>query len=267
MSRKNDLLMWGALCILILLGSKLNAQVITLAYIDKENFPYQIRNGIEVPQVDPGVTVELLQKVEKSIPEVTFRFRRMPWARCLRALELGMIDGLFEASYKPSREKIGQYPKVNGEIDDSKSILVGRYSLYKKAYTPISWDGAAFHDFSGKVGAVREYSIISMLTDHELSVEQVNSDKQLLEILDKDRVIAAATMENAADFIINNMEDASMIEKLSTPLEEKPYYLIFSHQFYKKNPKISEKIWEQLKEMRDSVEYEALLAHYYQTFS
>lgn len=267
MSKNNSLWMWGALFIVVLFGSKLNAQVVTLAYIDKENFPYQLRNGLEVPTQDPGVSVELLKKVEKQIPDLTIRFRRMPWARCLKALEHGLVDGVFEASYKPEREKIGQYPKKGGKVDKSKSILIGRYALYKKVYTPIDWDGKQFHNFSGKIGAVRDYSIISLLKEHQLPVEEVNSDEQLIEVLDKERVTAAATMENAADFILNNMDAESMLEKVDIPLDEKPYYLIFSHAFYQKHLELSHQIWEQLSTTRGSKTYDELMAYYYQTFS
>ena len=55
------------------------------------------------------------------------------------------------------------------------------------------------------------------------------------------------------------------IVRLARPIKTKPYYLILSHQFYHKDPKLAEKIWNTITQLRiKTKEWQSLKQKYYQ---
>ena len=107
----------GALCALIclILASPLTAQtVIRVVYFNKENPPRVMGSGASIDWAKPGISVELFKMVAQSVG-VQFEYQRMPWKRCLYAVEHGMADTTFHASFKPARAKFGVYPTRDGQ--------------------------------------------------------------------------------------------------------------------------------------------------------
>ena len=97
-----------------------------IVYINKENPPRIMGSGTSIDRAKPGITVELLKMVAESVG-VPFEFKRMPWKRCLYAVEHGMADAAFHASYKPSRAEFGVYPIRDGQLDSSRGIYTNAY--------------------------------------------------------------------------------------------------------------------------------------------
>lgn len=222
---------------------------ITIAYENTPLPPYYFGAGDEIPGL-PGIAVELLQIVDKRLPEVTIKFRRAPWKRCKNELRDGTIEAIFPASFKPARKKIGKYPRTQGILDSEKRMLFLSYYFYAVKGTGFRWDG----ELEGKwvIGAPTGYSIVDDLKKHDQEVDdQAATTRQNLLKLITGRVQAVAAQGVTADPLIQSEQQFQRVEKLSPPINTKANYLIFSHQFINKHQQLAEKFWSTLQDVRE----------------
>ncbi len=225
--------------------------VFTVAYEDKIQFPYYMGEGPRVLEEKPGAAVELVQSLENHIPELKVELKRYPWKRCLSSLESGFVDGIFNASYKPERETIGAYPRVDGEIDTSRRLTNIAYSIYARDSASLSWDGQRFSDLKGNIGAPAGYSIVGDLRKMGINVEEAHSTELNLKKVLAGRVSGAALQDVTGDYYLRVKQGQfSKIRKLEPPLKNKAYYLMISHQFKAQHPELSEQIWDTIAELR-----------------
>lgn len=66
------------------------------------------------------------------------------------------------------------------------------------------------------------------------------------------RIVGYAHQNFVADNYIK-ANRLTTVEKLPLPLMTKPYFLMFSHQFMRKNPQVAKQIWSRISEIRDAV--------------
>lgn len=235
---------------------------IILSYEDEPVTPYSLGSGITVPADKPGLTVDMLKIVGKNLG-LDIEFKRLPWKRCLKNLASGTVDGAFQASFKEKRKAFGQYPNKDGKIDPSRQVATMSYYLYKKKGTNVTWDGKTLFTDGKQVGAVLGFSIVSDLEKLGVVVDQGKSTELNLKKVLKNRMPATCELSTEADFKINaNKEAFKDIVKMEPPIKVKPYYLMLSHQFIKKNPKLAEKIWDEIKKVVNSPEYTEIKAKY-----
>lgn len=224
-----------------------------------ENYPqppYYMGEGVKIPAL-PGVAVEMVIMLEEYIDGLKVVPKRFPWKRCLRALELNRVDGIFNASYKKKRLQFGYYPTtdgtLNGPVNTSCRITTIQYCLYVKKDSTISWDGNKFSNLKGAVGAPSGYSIVNDLEKLGVSVDvSPHTRYDFLKLL-KNRIVAVAAQDITGDALLNSYPvEFNDIKKLDPPLKTKPYYLMLSKQFVSKHPKLSQKIWETIKIIRET---------------
>lgn len=230
-----------------------SAETITfnVGYENAEQPPYYMGQN-EVLPTNPGVAVELVQLLETQIPGLKVKLYRYPWIRCTQYLENGHLDGIFNASFKVERLHIGRYPWKSGKIDDNKRITTISYALYALEGSPVTWDGTTIQNLMGKIGAPRGYSIVSDLQKKGYEVEEVNTSKQIIMMLQNGRLAAGAMQLVTADKLIkSDQAQTTPIHRIDPPLAEKPYYLMISHQFYQRHPEMTEKIWSAIEELRN----------------
>ncbi len=224
---------------------------LNVAYEDKTQFPYYMGNTSEVLD-QPGVAVEMVQLLEKEIPNLTVNLHRFPWGRCLSRLKQGVSDGIFNASFKPSRMEIGRYPWKDGKVDPSRRLTTISYSLYKRKQSPLAWDGVSFANLEGKIGAPRAYSIVGDLRKMGVAVEESPWTKNDFKKLIRDRIAGVAAQDVTGDFLLEqHRQEFESIVKVTPPLKVKPYYLMLSHQFVNKYPELAEQIWDTLAKIRE----------------
>ena len=235
--------------------------VLHVAYEDKTQFPYYMGDSQQVPE-KPGAAVELIMMLENRIPDLRIKLSRYPWKRCLAMLETGQVDGIFNASFNEARNRIGDYPRKNGQVDPSRRLTTISYHLYALPETDLSWNGVVFEDPNLTIGAPEGYSIVNDLEDLGVSVIKVRSSLQGLYLLNAGRVKAVALQSVTADYLLTNKPDQlTDIVRIDPPLKTKPYYLMLSHQFKAGNPALSEQIWNTVGELREE-KLEALALPY-----
>ncbi|WP_135077028.1 transporter substrate-binding domain-containing protein [Terasakiella sp. SH-1] len=239
---------------------------IIIGYEPIENPPYYLGTGHQVPQENPGLTVELLKQVANQ-QNVTLEFLRLPWKRAIASLTDNSINGLFDASFQKKRTKFARYPSLpDHSVDTSKALMVQRYVLYvKKGTNHFTWTGKSFDFHSGQknIGIKLGYSIASDLKAHQATIEEThNSEKNIKKLL-SDRIIAYAELEGMGDrYLATHPQYAQLIEKLEPPVRTKPYYLVFSHEFYKQYPQFCEAYWENIRSFKQTKAYTGLLKKY-----
>ena len=225
-----------------------------VAYENTEQPPYHLGNTSETPELRPGVSVEMIRSLSRFIPELQVRFRRVPWNRCLREMEAGKVDAVFNASFKPERLKLGAYPWKDGQPDVSRRIATLSYSLYTLKSSNLSWDGERVLNLRGNIGTPSGYSIVDDLKKKRLPVEEAQTTRTNLLKLLHGRVAAVAAQDVTADKLLR--DEASLfrdVVKLTPPLVSKPYYMMISHQFIHDHPLMAERIWDTLAQMRDEM--------------
>lgn len=235
---------------------------ILFIYEEKSNPPYSIGDGQTVPAEKPGINVEVLKGLENKL-NVRIRFERYNWKRCLKMLESNEADGIFEASFKPDRMSIGVYPIKNGEPDSAKRLMSNSYVLYKMKNSPVQWDGKQFSYLIKPIGAAAAYSIVSDLKEMGVNVMESYTQSDAFKILIKGRLDGVADLETMADLILKgNPEEFKDVVKVSPPIRTKEYYLMFSHRFAEKLPKVMNDIWNELQRVRESGEYDKIAEKY-----
>ena len=244
------------LLMVLSVASFANALDITIAYEDKAQPPYYMGSG-KVLEKAPGVAVEMVLMIKDMLEDINIHLLRMPWMRCTSMLGRNRVDGIFNASYKQSRLALGWYPTVDhtqkGQVDTSRRIATITYSLYALKGNQLGWNGSNYDSLKGKIGAPIGYSIVGDLRKQGVLVEEASSTLLNLRKLSAKRVVAVALQDVTADSIIKSDGDRfGNIVKLHPPLKTKPYYLMLSNNFVSAHPKVSQKIWDSIRIIRES---------------
>ncbi len=232
-------------------------------YENKEIYPYYTGEGVEVPASKPGASIEVLQQLDAETPEIDFRYERSPWKRCLYNLELGVVDGLI-GSYQPERERIGVYPRRQGELDFSRAINTSSsYCLFLRRGASQGWDG---ENFTGKwpypIAVPFGYSVADFIRDKGLDVYEAKDRKLALLLLQNGRASGAALLcEPAIHLLDRRSADYPDVVLHQPPLEIRGAYLLFSKDFYQENQVLAEQLWDRIGVLRDTL-YEVLYFQY-----
>ena len=194
---------------------------------------------------------------------VEFVFERVPWRRGLYLVETNEADGLFHVSFLPERMGTMAYPMRSGQPDAARAIFVQSYVLYKRAGSPVVWDGTALTGAEAPVGATSGYSVLSDLRRLGVPFEEAKTMEQSLDKLVGGRVSAYAGLEGMADAVLAaNPAKYGKLVKVTPPLVSKPYHLVFSRAFLTRNRDLAERIWDAIAAVNASDEFAAIVRRY-----
>ena len=243
-----------SLIVVCLCGALAEAELrLQIAYEDKLQFPYYMGHGTAVLAQNPGVAVELIQRLEHHLPDLKIVLVRYPWKRCLSELQAGYIDGVFNASFHPKRLAIGKYPWKHGAVDVSRRITTISYSLYKLHDSDLHWNGQRFVNLKGALGVPLGYSIARDLRDLNVLLEESGATMSNLNKLLMGRLTGAVLQEVTADYYLDTRPQTyRTIMKVTPPIKTKPYYLMLSHVFVTQHPNLAETIWDTIKMLRET---------------
>ncbi len=224
------------------------AETIRAAYEDKSLPPYYTGTSEDIDPVSPGVSVELMQEAAKAAG-IEIKFVRMPWLRCLKSLQRGEVDVIFNASFKEDRLESGVYPMAGGKLDPSRRIATISYVLYRLKGTSVAFTGTSVTGLDGPVGASSGYSIVEDLTRMGVKTEEAADVTINFKKLASKRIPAVAGLEVQGDVLL---PDFPAIEKVSPPLVSKDYFVMASHQLYDSRRDVVERLWAKLAEVREA---------------
>jgi len=238
-----------------------SSKTIALVYEEKPNPPFYLGEKT-IDWNKPGITLDVLKSLEKKL-NVKFKFDRLPWARGLELLKNDLIDGVFHASFMKERLHIGVYPMKNDEPDTSRRLMSQAYFLYKRKGSSLNWDGKTFDHLTGSIGAIIGYAVVEDLKQMNVEIEKVATQWSNLSKLALGRIDGVAGLESMNDIVIKtNPEKFRSIVKIYPPIMRKPYYLMLSNNFVSENPELAEAIWDGIRNIRLSGEYEQITKKY-----
>lgn len=236
-----------------------SAQEVTLATGINSDPPF-VYGDHEISANNPGITIDILKLIEKKT-DIKFIIKKRPWARVVKEIQDNVLDGGFHFSFKNGRRSFVSYPIIEGEDlpDVNYSISNRSYVLYRLKGNAIRWNGeSVLHDSNNpaEIAAIRGGSITETIMNLGYSLQEVNTDRQMLTLLLSNRVDALVGLENMIDGKIRTLQDEQqiLIEKTYPEIINKPYYLAFSKKFYHDHPQTAWKIWETIRLIKSSGE-------------
>jgi polar amino acid transport system substrate-binding protein len=205
-----------------------------------------------------GLNLELLNRVAARLG-VYFNYRQIAWKRCLEELKNNTVDGAVGASFKAERLEYGVYP--GGEqADPRKRLNMDRYMLVQYKGAGLAWDGETLTGLHGPVGVQLGYSAADVLRSKGVAVDDGSPGAaELMRKLYARRILAASLLEGELRSVMTeNPHYGAVLEILTLPLVEKPYYLLLSHQLVESWPGLAADIWQGIEQVRESRDYQML---------
>ncbi len=200
-----------------------------------------------------GHNFELLRQVEQRLG-IAFDYQSMPWKRCLAQVRANEVGGAFAVSFKADRLDVGAYPG-GSTPDASRRLHIDRYMLLRRKGSKVEWDGKVLRNLDGAVGVQLGYSVGDFLRGLKVPVDEGSQRAtELAQKLVAGRIGAAALGGGDSASVMHGPL-ADQLELLPIPLTEKPYFLMLSHALVTSNPKLADKIWKTIEEVRNSPAY------------
>lgn len=207
------------ICILYILAGFLGSATAaerTLALACTHFPPYKI----QAPSNDAahsGIDLDIMRAAFAKVGyDVDFDF--YPWKRTVQMAKKGQVDGLCGCNYRPEREQDFIFSDTMG--NHSQGVFINASSPIKEI--------SSLNDLAGQsVAVVRGYTIHKELSKHpDIQAVETNNDRQLLRMLNADRIDAAYSFR---DIILYRMSHNSAARKVRYfELDSQPYYLCFS---------------------------------------
>ncbi len=252
-------LLWGCLacCIPVMVSSHPPEFIeIRLAHENRNAFPwvYQEREDGEFV----GEDIEIIREAARRVG-VNVSFHAYPWMRALEEMRHGRMDGAFASSYVKEREKQGVYPmNPDATPDAERRLHMSGYALYMRHDADVHFDGRRFHHAPKGIAVQGHFSIARILREEfdYAPIEVGHADPaMLLRMALAGRVDATALQVDRADYLIReHPEFSGKIRKYRTdhePFKQKPYFLMFSHQFHDAHADLVARFWDICAEIRE----------------
>lgn len=228
---------------------------ISICHENEDAYPWLLKDK-------PGYSQIMMQALEKQLG-IPIKLVAMPWRQCLDEVKAGKVDGAMNASYTKERAAFAHYPlKMDGEADPTKRMYRTSYALYKAKGANVSWDGKTLSS-SGTVGAQTGFSIVAQLKELGAKVDDsAPTADELLSRVASGRYAAAALQTTEADNSLSALADVrAKVERMQPALVEKPYYTIFSKNFFTAQGQTARQVWLLQGRLRESAEFKAQVSH------
>jgi polar amino acid transport system substrate-binding protein len=216
-------------------------------YEDKSLPPYYLGNDAMIPASHPGASIEHLRRLSAAIPELQLQLQRLPWKRCLAALAAGQVDAVI-ASFQPERLALGQYPMQGQLPDPERGFGAHQTCLVSRQDARWHWDGIRFDGVDELIVArPLGYAPLKSPSQQKMTMHYTLSTTMDLALLAKGRVHAITTLcQIAGQPLASAAITAKGLKVLQPPLYSNTGYLVFSKQFYQREPQLAAALWQQL---------------------
>ncbi|MCP4342268.1 MAG: amino acid ABC transporter substrate-binding protein [Desulfobulbaceae bacterium] len=242
--------------------SPLAAQSLLLVTDNTPGGRYINGGGATFNEKNPGLEIELYRMVAKKLG-LQLTMKRLPWKLCLQQLEYNKVDGVFPASYKLDRMKIGHYPMKDGVVDPSRKTRDNAYYLYKLKGSSLTWNGEEFSGLTGVIGVPLGWAIVEDLNSKGVAIKELAIHENTPDMLIQKRLQGFICLESVFDtYLQRKPEVYKKIIKEIQSIWEKPYYLMLSRQFVQQNPGTAEDIWNAIREIKETETFSSIVNKY-----
>lgn len=239
-------------------------QTVKILLNTKKYPPHVMDEGVTINWEFPGISLELLRMVENKLG-LKFEYYRTAWKRGLYMIEHGDGDAIFPSSYRKERAEYALYPMTDNAPEPSKAIRTYAYWLYVRKDSNVTWDGQRIENLNNPVASGKGNAIIGDLKKMGYAVNESASHDYtpMLEMLLAHRVDAVAGFGGRVEReIAKRPERYSNIRRVDIPLRQKNGYLMFSKHFAREHAETMEQIWEMIKTIKASPEFEKIRQKY-----
>jgi polar amino acid transport system substrate-binding protein len=187
-----------------------------------------------------GIDADIVREVCKRLG-IELELQIVPWKRGLRMVEEGDYSGLLTALHTEERSKFLYFTKETVHIQ--KNVIMARKG------SGITVKG--LEDLKGKtVGVVRAFSYGPEFDNFQGLIKEVcNEQKELIKLLDKERIDVAMAVEQPFLFLSKQLGLAGRFETVHVIIEF-PVYTVFSKKLGEKGKALSEQFDTVLKQIK-----------------
>lgn len=236
--------MRSMLLVLVVMVLPVQACTITVAYNEVAAPPHYVGDGGKIP-AQPGAAVELVNMAAASLG-CHIQWRRMPIKRILRDLELNAIHATIALSFSKVRAQSFAYPMAkNGLPDEALAVWTSSYDFYVKRGSTLRWDGQQFNRKPQGVGANAGFSVVQDLQRIGITAEVAPADVNNFGKLVTGRIEVFAG-QDLTDAQLRAQPEFHRIKKLTPAFAHKPYYLVFSKEYYAHSPHTAQALWRKI---------------------
>ncbi|AMC33773.1 substrate-binding periplasmic protein [Janthinobacterium sp. B9-8] len=225
-------------------------ETVKLCFDNEDAYPSTLKNGT-------GLSFFLLNIVAGRL-DLNFIYHPLPWKRCLKEVQAGSYDGVIGIAYLPERRTIAAYP-LNSQAEPlhEQRLLTTTRSVYRRKDSTNFWNGKQFSPLTGAVGVQAGYMAASVLKQRQIpSEDSSQSVDDLFRKLSMGLIQIAIAEERQGDRSLKtHPEYAQQIEKLPQPFLISDLFLAFSHSFQSKKSKLSQTIWQDISQVRESSQF------------
>lgn len=211
-------------CLLIVLAfyamtaSVVGAETMVLAAADTQPTAFLVDGK------PTGMLVDLVTEAYRRAG-YSVEIKLMPWARCLRAAEIGTVDGVFSTFRLPERERFLAFSK--------EALTTQVIAFFARRDSTLSFDGDLGKVRDVKIGIINGTSYgerfdVAVKDRALLNVEQTNSIESNLKKLAFGRVDLIPSYRYVALEMAKRLDLLSQIKEVSPPLDSVPTYLAFT---------------------------------------
>ncbi len=235
---------------LLLPGTAYSKDLINICTDANYWYPY----SYEKNRRSEGLHIDIVAAALKNL-DYQFKFTPLPWKRCLAKTKTGKYNALISASYKPERAEYLHYPADASTAAKSEwRITQVEYVVVSNIDDPYEYNGN-LSSLPHPVRAPLGYSIVDDLKKKEIEVATTYTSIDNCELLIKSKQgVVITPLQNARRFNKNPLFQ-NKLKIHDIPVASKSYYFVFS----KKNPGLPkstfEKIWREIKRLRENKQF------------
>lgn len=199
-----------------------------------------------------GIHVDLVSQAMHNL-EIPFKIKSYPRRRAILQVQKGRADAMISIAYSPALAKYLEFPT------DASSCKESSYRIGQVDFVVLTWD-KKFH-FQGKFNALPEPVRIplgdeleSCLKPHRLILDFGRTDVINMCKMVRDRDGTVITTSILAEKFLQDKRFKGKFIIQPIPLLSKSYFLAFSKRTSLKS-KVRERIWEEIKRLREDYIY------------
>lgn len=236
----------------LLLSSSANAQQpLTICYDAQSLAPYALGEG-DVPELNGGILTEL---ITSSAKKAGFKphFYRSSWNRCVADIQSGKADAVFPVIWSPERDEWAVFPKEdNGRLRSEARLWKGKYHIFVRQDSTLTWDGHDFGDLTFGVGAPLGYVVYQQLEELDALSSMTVGVSSGFKLTARNRIDGYVIDKMMGEYLIDQLELGDTLTLLPRPFMHADWHLPFSTKFYKQNSRKIKRMWKAIEQQRGS---------------
>jgi polar amino acid transport system substrate-binding protein len=184
----------------------------------------------------------------------------VPWRRCIDGAKKGTYDAALPPAINPQFLPELVFPMKGGEADVSRGVAVLSNMAVRRVGSPAGWDGTTFKAVSGPI-LLKGGSFVQLNKLRAMGMAFDDGSKNTRNVLRKllaQRGEIALVPSNDIEHLLQEPEFQGKVEMLPAPFITASIFLAFNRKCYEKSTAHLEAIWNEIKRLRNSREFEEM---------